>query len=96
MTEPKLLQVFLSQGVHGVFEVSIVPADCSLLCTCPGFENRRRCKHVDYVKGKFGSDGEYLVRLTKEITSAEAELANSGDPADWRYFVYMHTVAEVI
>lgn len=92
MTEPRLLQVFLSR--HGVFEVSITMSTKALSCTCPGFDKRRACKHTRWVGDRM-PDGEYPVRVSKAGLQ-DVLAARDGSADDWRRFIYAHCTPEVI
>lgn len=96
MTEPRLLQVFLSRKMHGIYEVSVLLPAGDLSCTCPGFSNRRKCKHIDFVRDRMERDGSgYAVHV--ETAAVEAcKAARGGSAEDWRRFVYRHCPAEVL
>lgn len=95
MTQPRLLQTFLSIGLHGVFEVSIVPGSHDLLCTCPGFGVSKSCKHVRWVNAKLGAEREYQVAIPKTVTPEDWERAKE-TPETWRAFVTRYVTPEVI
>lgn len=92
LTQPRLLQTFL--GLHGVFEVGIVLATHELRCTCPGFINRRGCKHVRWVADRLGPDGEYNVVVPHNAMDDVLKAKESD--ASWREFITRYVTPEVI
>lgn len=95
MAEPRLLQVFLSKKMHGVYEVHVIVGTKKLSCTCPGFANRRRCKHLTYVESRLQEDGGYAVKVSIDAADACRE-ARSGSAEEWRAFVIKHCPAVVL
>ena len=56
MTARILARVPSSRDPHTVYEVTHDPLTGSLMCTCPGFSFRGRCKHVAEYHEKVGFD----------------------------------------
>lgn len=94
MTQPRLLQVFLSRTGHGVYEVSIALGTRLLTCTCPGFAQRKKCKHVDWVAERLGPEGEYLVVVPQG--ALELLAAAKDDTKAWRTALCRYTTPEVL
>ena len=92
MLQPHLLQVFL--GKHGVNEVSITPLEHTLSCTCPGFQSRKKCRHVQYIREHLDENGGYVVQIPDEAAS---ELdGSSTTPEKWRSFVLHYAPVVVL
>jgi uncharacterized Zn finger protein len=95
MSEPRLLQVFLSKTGHGVYEVSVAVHDHALSCTCPGFKHRKRCKHIDFVAEKLGPDGEYTVTVP-HLMPMDILVEARRTPESWRAFITRYVTPEVL
>lgn len=59
----KTVQFFLSSD--GVCEVQI-SHDCELRCTCDGYGNRRKCRHINLCSAKL-KNGQYPIEITGDI-----------------------------
>ena len=76
--EMKLIQVFLGDSsTPAIFEVSSTK-EGELICNCPGYRGRRRCKHVSFVQARIdGNGGSYPLEISKRATKEEADLAQT-------------------
>jgi hypothetical protein len=74
----KLIQIFLgASSTPAVFEVSTTQ-DGDLICNCPGYRGRRRCKHVQFVQARIdGNNGSYPLEISKRATQEEADKAQT-------------------
>ena len=95
MTTERLLQVFLSPNLTGVFEVSIDAISRNLTCSCPGYRARYRCKHLRWVESQLSADGGFHVPVPAE-TDMEALVEASHDAITWREFVLRTFKPEVL
>jgi len=93
-----LLQVFLSfRGNNpSIFEVLISKDDNELTCTCPGFNVKQECKHVQIVERRISDNGGlYPFRFLGAVK--QQDLKNAMDTeVSFRDFVIKHTKIEVI
>lgn len=92
MAETRLLQVFL--GNHGANEVSVNVHNSELSCTCPGYKNWERCKHIKYIRAHLDNEGGYVVEVPDGSAGAMAEAA--ANPGSWRDFVLHHAPVVVL
>lgn len=87
-------QIFLS--ARGVFEVEVSLDDDQVRCTCPGFENRNRCKHSLHVlRLARENDGVYPIRISSRASASESKIAHDSYES-FRDFVIKYGKIEVI
>lgn len=94
----RIAQVFLSSNTAalGIFEVYISGDGCTVRCTCPGYEARSTCKHVDHVnKVLADNDGEYPIEMTGGPDLSDLDFDSMSDE-DFRNLVVRHGVIEVL
>ena len=92
--EPKLVQVFLSPGIPGVFEVSVDNSQ-NYKCTCPGFRGRGSCKHTKFVDARVQqNNGTYPLEISTKVTKEEAEKAQESNET-FREFILRFGKIEV-
>jgi hypothetical protein len=91
----RLLQVFLSSTMRGVFEVAINGLG-HLRCTCPGFRVRNVCKHLEFVADRLvRSGGEYTIAVPVGI-GANACIEAAQSEETFRQFVLHYGAVEVL
>lgn len=97
VTEPRLVQVFLSQTQTpgpGIYEVS-TDESAVLYCTCPGYKGRKTCKHTKYVQAKIdNNNGSYPLEISNRATEEEAQAAKMSNDA-FRKFIIKYGKIEV-
>lgn len=92
--EFRLVQVFLSPGAPGVFEVS-VDRNQNYRCTCPGFRGRGTCKHTKFVDARVQqNNGTYPLEISTKVTKEEAERAQESSET-FREFILKFGKIEV-
>lgn len=94
----RIAQVFLSSNstALGIFEVYISSDGLTVRCTCPGYEARTTCKHVDHVnKVLADNDGEYPIELTDGPDLTELDFDTMSD-ADFRHLIVRYGAVEVL
>lgn len=91
----RLLQVFLSPNLRGVYEVAYDTESERLSCNCPGFRSRLTCKHLRWVLARSEPDGGYCVPMPPGITP-DMVIEAGKDPEVWRAFCIRHFRAEVL
>lgn len=93
-----LLQVFLSYRgkTPGIFEVLVGKEDNELTCTCPGFNSKGDCKHVQTVETRIGNNGGlYPFKFLGSVKEADLKNAMDNEEA-FRDFVIKNTKIEVL
>ncbi len=93
-----LLQVFLSfrGNTPGIFEVLISKDDNELTCTCPGFNVKQDCKHVQIVERRISDNGGlYPFRFLGNVKQQDLKDAMETE-ITFREFVIKHTKIEAI
>jgi hypothetical protein len=93
----RVIQVFLSQSMSpgpGIYEVSTTE-EHEFSCTCPGFEGRKSCKHIRFVKSRVDSNkGAYPLEISSKATKEEADKAQES-PEAFRAFILKYGKVEV-
>ena len=90
----KAMQLFLSDT--GVHEVEINSPSLKLRCNCEGFNLRKSCKHVRFVKVKMDdNDGVYPTEISRKASKLEAAVA-SNDPEAFRKLLINYGKIEVL
>lgn len=92
----RLLQIVL--GHSGVYEVHGRVDSHDLVCNCPGFRHRGRCKHVRFVAERVDADGVFDMAVvgSSELTSDEVSALASKDPGAYRDWVIRRSRIEVL
>jgi hypothetical protein len=93
-----LLQVFLSYRGNnpGIFEVLVSKEDNELTCTCPGFNVKGDCKHVQTVETRIGNNGGiYPFKFLGTVKENDLKAAMETEIL-FREFVIKNTKIEVI
>ena len=92
--EFKLVQVFLSPGIPGVFDVSVDKYQ-TYQCTCTGFRGRAVCKHTKFVDARVQqNNGTYPLEISTKVTKEEAEKAQESNDT-FREFILRFGKIEV-
>lgn len=93
-----LFQVFLNDTQvpsPSVFEVGLTLED-KLVCTCPNYKGRGKCKHVNLVQLRMDmNDGIYEPSLSKNVTEADVALAKLSTKHN-REFLLKFGIPEVL
>ena len=87
----RIVQAFLSRRGLAVFSVSYDVARAELLCDCPGFEARTRCKHVAWVMEQtVNTGGRFNIRVPNHVT------LDARDPVQYRELVLRYGTPAVL
>lgn len=87
----KTVQFFV--GSTGVEEVKL-NSDKKFVCTCDGFKQRRKCKHVTWVEMQFEKD-TFSMQIDKSTPDYEIKKAKESDEA-FRNFLIRYGKIEVV
>lgn len=94
----RVIQFFLSPSQSpgpGIFEVSSSKGGDLFKCTCPGFQGRKTCKHITFVKARVDqNDGTYPMEISSRATKEDAKKATESSEA-FRKFVLKFGKIEV-
>jgi len=96
VTTWRTIQMFISAGGAGVFEVEVDTDTRDVRCNCPVWVKDGFCKHTRFVnqKGKTYR-GNYLIHLPTEVPEEELEDAIE-DPVKFRNLILKYSPIEVI
>ena len=91
----RTVQQFISAQGMGVFEVEVETDTKDIRCTCPVFEKRGSCKHIQFVNDKIKHTGHYSIMVSNEIPETMAIEANV-DAEKFREFVVKYAKIEIL
>lgn len=96
--EHRLVQVFLANESGRMFEVYWDYARDEYLCTCPGFERRRRCVHVQYVYDHAHPEAGYPLKVVPpgKVVPEAYIVSLMADKSAFRTFVLEHCEVVVL
>ena len=90
----QITQLFLSDT--GVHEVHVQSETSKLRCNCPGFSDRKACKHVRFVRDRMELNGGiYPVEISSRVSHEESMYA-SQDPIAFRELLLQYGKIEAI
>jgi len=91
----RLVQVFLSPRLDGIWHVSLdVPKD-RLICDCPAFRAQDKCKHARFVKARLDNNGGlYEVEVPLEL--AELVRTRPLTAEEYQFLVLHYGTPEVL
>lgn len=86
----RLVQVFLSPRLDGVWRVSIDIANSGrLLCDCPRFKASDVCKHTRFVQARLDNNGgEYQLHLPQELAALAGRRPLTDDECEYLVLHY--------
>jgi len=92
----RLIQVFLSTSpTAAIFEVN-AQEDKTLVCSCPGFASRSKCKHVSLVSNRIEmNNGIYPFNWLTEVSEQDIKFAMDSE-VTFRDFIIQSTKVEVL
>lgn len=94
----RVVQFFLSPSQSpgpGIFEVSMSKDGFSYKCTCPGYQGRKTCKHLKFVKARVeNNDGTYPMEISTRATKEDAKKATESSDS-FREFILKFGKIEV-
>jgi hypothetical protein len=92
----RLIQVFLSTSpTAAIFEVN-AQEDKTLVCSCPGFASRSKCKHVSLVASRIDmNSGIYPFNWLIEVSEQDIKFAMNSE-VSFRDFIIQSTKVEVL
>ena len=91
----RTVQQFISAQGMGIFEVEVETDTKDIRCTCPVFDKRGSCKHIQFVNDKIKYTGHYSIMVPNEIPEEVALEANI-DAEKFRKFVVKYAKIEVL
>jgi hypothetical protein len=91
----RTVQQFISAQGMGIFEVEVETDTKDVRCTCPVFDKRGSCKHIQFVNDKIKYTGHYSIMVPNSIPEAVALEANV-DAEKFREFVVKYAKIEVL
>ena len=96
VTSWRTIQVFISAGGAGVFEVEVDTDTKDLRCNCPVWSKDGSCKHTRFInqKGKHNR-GSYFISIPTEVPEGELEEAFD-DPKKFRDLIIKYNTIEVL
>lgn len=90
----KAMQLFLSET--GVHEVEVNSSSLKLRCNCGGFNLRKACKHIRFVKTRMDdNDGVYPTHISRKASNMDTLIA-SQDPESFRKLLITYGKIEVV
>jgi hypothetical protein len=92
----RLIQIFLSSSpTAAIFEVN-AQEDKTLVCSCPGFASRSKCKHAKLVYDRImANNGIYPFNWLTEVSEHDIKFAMDSE-VTFRDFIIQSTKVEVI
>lgn len=80
----RLVQVFLSPKMEGVWHVSLNLLKNRLICNCPAYLSQDKCRHVRFVKARLDNNaGLYEVEVPVELADLVQTRALTKDEYHW-------------
>jgi len=91
----RTVQQFISAQGMGIFEVEVETDTKETRCTCPVFDKRGSCKHIQFVNDKIKYTGHYSILVPNEVPE-EMAVEASDSAEKFREFVVKYAKIEVL